>query len=64
MKITERQVMQLIRIALDYRSKIELAISMGTAEGEPEKLIQSIDQLINYITNQQSHVVFETQKFN
>lgn len=56
--------MQLIRIALDYRSKIELAISMGTAEGEPEKLIQSIDQLINYITNQQSHVVFETQKFN
>lgn len=54
MIISEKQIMQLIKIAEDYVYKIAIMISNGTAYGEPEKLMLNINQLLYDIREQQS----------
>lgn len=54
MIISEKQIMQLIRVAEDYIEKIAIMISNNFAAGEPEKLMISIHKLLYDIREQQS----------
>lgn len=54
MMISEKQIMQLIKVAEDYVLKIGIMNMNGMAAGEPEQLMININRLIYDIREQQS----------
>ena len=61
MKITERQIMLLIKIAENYSQKLRLMIANDMTSGEPERLVGSIDDLLTIIENQQPNVLVDVE---
>jgi hypothetical protein len=54
MKISEKQIMQLMQIANNYTHKIKLMIEKDIATGDATGFVISIENLLNAITRQQS----------
>jgi hypothetical protein len=61
MKISEKQIMQLIEIARDYMVKIQFMIENDIATGDASGLVSNINTLLVEIRTQQSDELKEIE---